>query len=192
VAAAHLDGGWLYLADQGPEIDQPAAGSTIGGHPEGQIARVSLTTGEVQHLAAHLDTPGAVTVAGGALYWAESGSMATYDVGGEATNLGTLGRVVRAGLDGSSPVVIADQLVQPGDLAADGTHLYWGCAGTPGGTDPADIVYHSDGALMRAPLAGGAPETVMPAIDAWRLALSGDTVFFASYQYGVILAKPKP
>jgi hypothetical protein len=192
LVAARLDDGWLYVADSGPIVEQTFDGHVIDGRPEGSILRLSLTTGERQLLAQHLDSPSDLVLAGGALYWAEGGSMATYDVEGQLMNLGSLGRVVRANPDGGNPTPIADGVVHPVALAADATHLYWGCAGTGGGADPANTVFIANGSLMRAALAGGAVETVMPSIDVMRVALSSDAVVFSSYLRGLIVKKAKP
>jgi hypothetical protein len=186
VSAGVLDGSSLVVTDLGPEL---VGAQDVPGHPEGSVARVSLPSGAVTTLAQHLDTPVALTVsADGALFWAEAGSLATYYGDDDAkVNLGTLGRVVRAEPDGSSPQVIADQLAQPVDLAVDTQHVYVAVAGTVGGVDPSNFAYQSDGNLLRAPLAGGKIEVLMPAVDARRVVLTEDAVFYSSWVYGLIL-----
>jgi hypothetical protein len=164
------------------------------GHPEGTIQRISLSAPEVTLIAQHLDTPMALATAAGTLYWAEAGSLATYTDGSAQNpeNLGTLGRIVRSGLDGSNPTTLADQQTQCVALAVDATHVYWANSGTAGGSDPQAVDYTSDGALLRVPLAGGPTEVVMPAIDARNLVLSTDAVFFSSWFYGLVMKIAKP
>jgi hypothetical protein len=192
VSAARIVGSILYVVDLGPEIYQPMNGGSFPGHPEGTISALNLSTLSLSAVAQHLDTPVSVIPANGALYWAESGSLTTY-AGPNNTGFdaGTLGRVVRANMDGSSPTVVADKLVHPGSLAADAAHVYWVDTGTVGGKDPSVIAYVSNGDVMRAPLTGGPAETVMPSIDARSLAMDQDSIYFASWFYGIIFRKSK-
>lgn len=192
VASGRLAGSTLYVADLGPEVDQTQGGMSFQSHPDGSIARVDLQAMTMTPIAIHLDTPRALTTSSDALYWVEAGSLATYSGPNDtAVNLGTKGRVMRAGLDGSSPTVIADGQIQPVDLAIDAKHIYWTDAGTVGGKDPANISWVGDGALMRAPIAGGPAEVLMDAIDARSVALDDTRVFFASWNFGVVLAVKK-
>lgn len=191
VSAGRLHGGALYFADLGPEVVQALAGFAVPGHPEGTIQRVDLGSLEISLVADKLDTPTSITTTNDAIYWAESGSMATREYEGVSMNVGSLGRVARAGLDGSNQVVLASALVQPWEVAVDASHVYVANAGTVGGTDPANIAYFSDGSLVRVPISGGAIETIVPAIDPRRIVLSNDSVFFASYVYGLIMKKSK-
>lgn len=191
VSAGHVTGNAIYVTDVGPDLDQVVDGLTVVGNPEGTLSRVALPSGPSQLLAAHLDTPVAVTTSPTALYWVEAGSIHTYDDGGTAKNAGTLGRVMRASLDGTGATVVADQQVQPQDVAVDESHVYWAATGTVGGKQPELVTYVSDGNLLRAPLAGGPAEIVMPAIDVRNLALSSDTVYFSSWNYGVVMSKRK-
>ena len=192
VSAGHLQGGVLYASDLGPEIEQMSNGLLVLGNPEGTIRRVALPSGASEIVAAHLDTPVALTTSATTLYWTEAGSLHTYDDAGTSKNAGTLGRVMRASLDGTSPIVIADQQIQPVDVAVDDSHVYWAAAGTVGGKQPELVTYLSDGNVFRATLDGGPSEVVMPAIDARNLALTGDSVYFSSWAYGLVMSKQKP
>jgi hypothetical protein len=142
-------------------------------------------------LASNLDTPAAVTTRGNLLVWAEAGGMTTYSSGDASFNEGTLGRVMKANIDGSNAKVVADSLVEPIAVAVDDSNIYWADAGTVGGVNPAAIAFYSDGALMRAPVNGGAPETLVPSVDAQTLALSSDAVFFSSFAYGLVFRVSK-
>ncbi len=192
VSAGRVDHDQLYVADIGLEVDTPQGNTTFPGHPDGTMSRISLADHQVEALATNLDTPVAIAVSNSVLVWAESGSLTTYGGPNNTSyDAGTLGRVMRSGLDGSNPSVVADHQVKPGAVAIDETRIYWANAGTVGGVDPASLVYVSDGNIMRAPLVGGAPEIFMPSIDARALTLTDDAVFFSSWYYGIIVRKAK-
>lgn len=192
VSAARAWGAYLYVADLGPEIDQPFGDVVVAGHPEGTLSRLTFASGLVEPLLDHLDSPVAVAPTDDALYWAESGSMATFAVGSANENAGSLGRIGRSSLDGSARSVLADQLIQPVDLAVDGATVYFASAGTVGGLDPQSFGYEPDGKLARVPTTGGAIETVMPSIDARNLLVTKDAIFFASWNLGLVFRKAKP
>jgi hypothetical protein len=153
---------------------------------------MALSGGPVSVVADHLDTPTALAVTDAAIYWAETGSLATYLEGDAQVKAGSFGRVARAALDGSQRAVLVDGLPQPVDLAVDAQHVYVAVAGTVGGLDPSSIAYEPDGSLLRVPLAGGATETVMPSIDARNVMLTDTAAFFSSWNLGLVLRKQKP
>jgi hypothetical protein len=193
VSAARRAVGWIYVADLGPEEEQLAAdGSSSWGHPHGTIHRIATGSGAAELLASELDTPVALAPTGDALHWVEAGSLTTYFVNDVETNLGTLGRVVRSNLGGGGAAVLADGLVQPNAVEVDATHVYWTSKGTVGGVNPEQFGFTSDGHVARIPHGGGAPEILMPAIDASHLALAEEVVCFASWNYGLVFRVAKP
>lgn len=187
VVAAEPTADALYFATLGPEVftDSP-------GHPDGLIQRLSLDTLESSVLVEHVDTPTAIKVRDGALFWAEAGSRATYDVEGKSVNLGTIGRLSRASVDGSGRVSLREGLVQPTSIELDDLFVYVASRGTVGGVDPEDMGWVSDGAVIRVPRAGGAAETLLDHVDASALSLSPDAVFFGSWNYGLVMRVDLP
>lgn len=190
-SAALLVGGALYLADVGPALPVVVDGFEVIGNPEGAVLRVDLASGAVTPVAQHLDAPSALAVAGGALFWAESGSLATYLVGDADENHGTLGRVVRASLDGSGAAPVAEGLAHPAALAADAEHLWIASVGTVGGASPSGGAgWEPDGGLGRVPLSGGAYERLLP-VDARGLALTEHGVVTGSWWLGLVVRLAK-
>ncbi|MFO0553639.1 MAG: hypothetical protein U0271_34975 [Polyangiaceae bacterium] len=181
----------LWITDLGPEIAVDDQGHTTMGHPYGTIAHVDLTSGTVTTLATNLDTPHAVLPVGNNIVWVEGGNRASYDDGGD---YGTFGRVMRAGLDGSSPTLLMDDLTQPVDLAVDdsGAWVFVAEAGTVLGVQDGSDAFLSQGRVLALPIAGGEPRTLVPNIDARRVAFAKGRVVFSSWVYNLIMSVAAP
>lgn len=187
VSAADATADAVYFTTLGPEVVTDSVG-----HPEGLVARLALDSLAVSIVADHVDTPSAIEVRDGVVYWAEAGSLATYDVEGTSVNLGTIGRVARASTDGSGRVSLLEGVVQATSIELDDVFVYVASRGTVGGVDPNDVGWVSDGAVTRVPRGGGSAETLLDRIDASALSLSPDAVFFGSWNYGVVLRVDLP
>lgn len=84
---------------------------------------------------------------------------------------------------GSAPTVVAENQDVPWDLAADATHLYWTNRGS----------LSSNGSIRRAPLAGGAVETVLSGLGyPLGLALDAHFIYWANAGTGHVLRLAKP
>jgi hypothetical protein len=191
LAGAALNGDDLYAVDVGPESEQGEGEDVYWGNPNATITRISLSTLEAHVVAQNLDTASAVAVHDGALYWVESGSLATYSgSGNEEDNRGTLGRIVRANLDGTNPITLVEGLAKPLAMAFDQTHVYFSDQGSPGGVDPSSSAYEPDGLVGRVPLGGGPMETLFP-FNSEVIAVDDAAVYAGSNMLGVIVKIPK-
>jgi hypothetical protein len=187
VSAADPTTNAVYFATLGPEVS-----TDVPGHPNGEIQRIALDTMSVSVVADHVDTPIAIKVRDGSVYWAEAGSLSTYDVDGTNTNLGTVGRVARASTDGAGRESLLEGVIQATSIELDDVFLYVASRGTVGGVTPDKEGWVSDGAVMRVPRAGGAAETLIDRVDASALSLSKEAVFFGSWNYGVVMRVDLP
>jgi hypothetical protein len=121
----------------------------------GSVMAVPLGGGTTTTLASGQDGAAGIAVAGGDVYWTNQVTQPYSQPQG-------LGTVMKVPLDGSTdPVTFASGQLFPMVVVSDTTSVYWGGGvfdpqGPPGGTDI------NATAVRRAPLLGGAPETIFP------------------------------
>jgi sugar lactone lactonase YvrE len=110
----------------------------------GFVAKVPKAGGTPVMLTMGQSDPTFVAVDATNIYWAQGTN------GGSST-----ASLLRMPLNGGVPVTLAS-MTSPEGIALDATHVYW----TDGGTLNAKNQSNHDGAVMRVPIAGGAPEVL--------------------------------
>ncbi len=102
------------------------------------------------------------------LYWADESDPESQSPSGS---------VVKAALDGGTPVVLASQQSGPSSVAVDSTSVYW-------------TVTQSE-AVMKAALDGGAPVTIAASqAQPGALALDDASVYWTNYGNGTVMKAP--
>jgi hypothetical protein len=134
-----VDATSIYWAN----FDCPIDGGVCDG--DGAILKTALGGGGVTTLASGQNTPNAVAVAAGSVYWTTEGTT-LHD--------GLDGTVMRGPVSGGPATMIAQGGVG-GGIAVDAASVYWTSRDPSSGNE----------SLVKAPIAGGSPVTMAADVD---------------------------
>lgn len=184
-------------------VDDDAVYVTVQGSDGlGALRKVAKDGGaEIAVLASNQTNPGALALSLGHLYWSvDNALMEVPTAGGEPqafmpdqnkpisvasdssyvywANYGD-GLVGRAGVDGSSPIVVAANIENPYQVAGDAVSVYW---------------TSTDGTLSMVPVGGELEPVVLSSGPRGpiRLALDAMSIYWANYEAGTVTMRPKP
>lgn len=149
-----VGGGWVYWA---------TTESTQFG-----VRRAALDGSTIESFVTTPSPARAIAPSGATVYVA-CGSVPGVDV------LGASGSILAVPASGGAAAVLAKDQADPSALVIDDAYAYW----TNWGTVVASGVYAGESAILRLPLAGGAPESVATADAARALALDAADVYWS-------------
>jgi hypothetical protein len=139
------------------------AGPHDAGAPDAGPPLPMTDAGTITALALGQDNPTNLVLQNGTLYW---------------TNTDDPGTVVSLPVAGGTPTTIASGRHQPSGLAVDAESVYWLDYGTMTGTG-ANATYNNDGAVLKAPLAGGSVVTLASSLPApFNIAIDASSVYW--------------